>query len=186
MDSPFLGMVQYFAFDWAPKGYALCNGALLSISQNSALFALLGTFYGGNGTTNFALPDLRGRAVVGQSNSHTIGERFGTPTVTLLTSNMPMHTHTASGAIGCNNTNTGGTGTPNSNYPAGLAASGRGAGATMYTATADTNVFLGSTASPAVSVTIGMTGQGIPFNSQNPYLAITATIATVGLFPSRN
>ena len=178
MDSPFLGMVQYFAFDWAPKGYALCNGALLSISQNSALFALLGTFYGGNGTTNFALPDLRGRGIVGQSSSLTMGEVFGTPSVTLLTSNMPSHTHSATGAIACNNT-LGSVTDPTGAYPAGIHP-GRGTGQ-MYATTQGSGVFLG-----APSVIIATSGSSVPFSTQNPYLAVTATIATVGIFPSRN
>jgi microcystin-dependent protein len=182
MDSPFLGMVQYFAFDWAPKGYALANGALLSIQQNAALFALFGTFYGGNGTSTFGLPDLRGRGVVGQSNSYTMGERFGTTTASLLTINMPSHTHSASGAIACNNTS-GGTGTAGANYPAALKTGGRGGGgpANMYTATADPNNYLA-----APTVTIAAAGQSVPFSTQNPYIAVTATISTVGLFPSRN
>ena len=178
MDSPFLGMVQYFAFDWAPKGYALANGALLSIPQNSALFALFGTYYGGNGTTTFGLPDLRGRSVIGQSNSHTMGEKFGTPTVTLLTSNIPSHTHLVpTMPVNCNvNARGGNTTDPTNAYP-----STPDQSETMYAQTSTANANLG-----AASVTVNPAGQGLPFNTQNPYLAVTATIATVGLFPSRN
>jgi microcystin-dependent protein len=178
MDSPFLGMVQYFAFDWAPKGYALANGALLSIQQNTALFALFGTYYGGNGSNTFGMPDLRGRSVVGQSNSLTMGEKFGTPSVTLLTTNMPQHTHSAPAmAMGAwNDARAFGSATdPTGNFSSILS------GANQYTATPDAGVSLG-----APTVTVGITGQSLPFNTQNPYLAITATISTVGIFPSRN
>ena|SRR5579872_5799024 len=178
MDSPFLGMVQYFAFDWVPKGYTSANGALLSIQQNAALFALFGTFYGGNGTSTFGLPDLRGRSVVGMSNSYTIGEKFGTPTVTLLTTNMPGHTHTVpSLAIGAfvapgigGNAND-----PTNAYPASPSAG------TLYGPNPGTNQYLG-----VPTVTVATAGQSLPFNTQNPYLAITACVSTVGLFPSRN
>src|SRR5437870_1107017 len=117
MDTPFLGMVQYFAFDWAPRTYLLCNGALLSIATNTALFSLLGTTYGGNGTTNFALPDLRGRSVRGQGTSWTMGEVFGSTSTTMLTTNMPAHTHTATVQIAANNTN-GALNNPTGAYPA--------------------------------------------------------------------
>jgi microcystin-dependent protein len=182
MDSPFLGMVQYFAFDWAPKGYTLCNGALLQVSSNTALFALLGTFYGGNGSSTFGVPDLRGRSVVGQSSSYTIGEKFGTTSVTLLTTNMPMHTHSVPSIPipSFTNPNRGQGG--NTDSPAGAVPSTPKAG-TMYTATAGTNAYLNAN---AITVTVGTAGQGLPFNTQNPYLAVTACISTVGLFPSRN
>jgi len=181
MDSPFLGMVQYFAFDWAPRGYALCTGSLLSIAQNTALFSLLGTYYGGNGVSTFALPDLRGRSVVGQSNTFTLGEIFGTTTATMLTTNMPSHTHTASGNV-AGNSGSGGVADPTGAYPAGLTA-GRGASAALYAATPGSGIFLGA-GSP--QVTVNLAGSGQPFSIQNPYLAITATIAMQGIYPSRN
>jgi len=180
MDSPFLGMVQYFAFGWAPKGYALCNGALLSIQQNAALFSLLGTYYGGNGVNTFALPDLQGRSIISQSNSFTMGEKLGTATASLLTSNMPLHSHTASGAIGCN-TGNGTQSIPTGGFPAVPVTSGRGGGPVSVYGTPATGSPLGG-----VTVTVGATGSAVPFNTQNPYLAVTACIATIGLFPSRN
>jgi microcystin-dependent protein len=178
MDSPFLGMVQYFAFNFVPKGYASANGALLSIQQNAALFALFGTYYGGNGVQTFGVPDLRGRAIIGQANNHTMGEMAGVASVTLLTSNMPAHTHTASAAVACNNT-LGGVVDPTGAYPAGLHP-GRGTGQ-MYSTTPGTNMFLGTP-----TVTVGVAGASTPMSTQNPYLAVTATISTVGIFPSRN
>src|SRR5690606_5156315 len=99
MSEPFLGEIRMVGFNFAPRGWAFCQGQLLSIAQNSALFSLLGTMYGGNGTTTFALPDLRGRSPVGMGNGPgltpiTQGELAGTENVTLLSTQMPMHTHT--------------------------------------------------------------------------------------------
>ncbi len=95
---PFLGQIELFPYTFAPRGWAFCNGQILSIAQNTALFSLLGTTYGGNGQTTFALPDLRGRAAVhaGQGpglSNYTLGESSGTETVTLTQAEMPQHTH---------------------------------------------------------------------------------------------
>ena len=96
---PFLGEIELYAFNFEPKGFAQCNGQIMSIAQNTALFALLGTQYGGDGQTTFALPDLRGRVAIHQGagtglSSHTIGENGGSEKVTLTISNLPAHTHT--------------------------------------------------------------------------------------------
>lgn len=170
-------MIQYFAFDFVPKGYLACAGQLLPIQQNAALFALLGTRYGGNGTSNFALPDLRGRSIIGMGTNYTQGEKLGTETATLLTSNMPMHTHSAVGKIAVYQDNVNGSSStdPTSMYP------GSTTTGTLYTATPQANTFLG-----APSVVVGNSGGGVPFSTMNPYLALTCTIATVGVFPSRN
>src|ERR1700755_2085298 len=98
MADPFVAEIRAFPFNFAPKGWALCNGQILPISQNTALFSLLGTTYGGNGTTNFALPNLQGCAPLqaGQGpglTDRSLGEVGGTPTVTLLTTEVPQHTH---------------------------------------------------------------------------------------------
>src|SRR5215472_14207563 len=98
MSLPFLGEIFMFAGNFAPRGYALCNGQLMSIQQNTALFSILGTTYGGNGTTTFALPDLRGRSPIGTGQGPgltdiVLGEMAGTENVTLTTNNMPSHTH---------------------------------------------------------------------------------------------
>ena len=179
MDSPFLGMIQYFACNFNPRGYALCDGSQLAIQQNAALFSLLGTYYGGNGTTTFALPDLRGRSVVGQSTSHTIGEKFGTPSATMLTVNMPAHTHTAPSIQTPAFTGSRG-GSGDVNIPTSAFAANP-IGGNMYTATPGRSEFLG-----APSVVVGVAGSNTPFSTQNPYLALTACIATQGIFPSRN
>src|SRR5947209_8060302 len=98
MSQPFLGMIILFCGNFAPRGYALCNGQLLAIAQNTALFSLLGTYFGGNGQTTFALPDLRGRVPVGTGqgpglSNHDLGQLSGSEHVTLTTDQMPSHTH---------------------------------------------------------------------------------------------
>jgi len=180
MDSPFLGMIQYFAFDFAPKGYQLCAGQLMPINQYAAIFALLGTNYGGNGTTNFALPDLRGRSTQGWGNMNSLGERSGAENATLLTVNMPVHTHSAAPKIAANNVTTvANTNNPQNNFPSGVHLT-RGSGL-MYTATPDANTYLGG-----ATFVVAPTGNSQPFSTLNPYLAVTACIAISGLFPSRN
>src|SRR6266545_2888953 len=102
MSSPFVGEIRAWGCSYAPRGWALCQGQILPISQHTALFSLIGTYYGGNGTTNFALPDLRGRAPLGYGttptgNVYDIGEEAGEEQITLISGTMPMHTHTISG-----------------------------------------------------------------------------------------
>src|SRR5215831_10605748 len=98
MSEPFVAQIQIFAFNFAPRGWAFCNGQILSIAQNTALFSLLGTTYGGNGQTTFALPDLRGRVPLSSGlgpglSNYDFGEMAGTETVTLITNQMPVHNH---------------------------------------------------------------------------------------------
>src|SRR5271166_2475709 len=93
MAEPFLGEIRAFSFNFAPKGWALCNGQLLPINQSQALFALLGTFYGGNGVTTFALPNLQGRIALGVSGTHPLGENLGEVSHTLIETEMPAHNH---------------------------------------------------------------------------------------------
>src|ERR1700684_4001133 len=93
MSTPFMSEIRCVSFNFAPKGWAMCNGQLLAINQNQALFALLGTTYGGNGQTTFALPDLRGRVAMHVGQSHTLGERGGEENHTLIASEMPAHIH---------------------------------------------------------------------------------------------
>ena len=93
MSEPFLSEIKIVSFNFAPKGWALCNGQFLPINQNQALFALLGTTYGGNGQTTFALPNLRGRVPIHMGNGHTLGEQAGSTSVTINQSQMPQHVH---------------------------------------------------------------------------------------------
>lgn len=172
---PFIGMIQIFGFNFAPRGWAFCQGQLLPIAQNTALFSLLGTMYGGNGQTTFGLPDLRGRVPMGFGQGQglsprNIGELSGTETVTLNTTQMPAHNHAmmASGdgqSIG----NAGGNS---------LGSVGRGAGANIYAPGATNQVNMGSPTS--------MTGGSQPHNNLQPYLVMNYCIALEGIFPSRN
>ncbi|TCP52629.1 microcystin-dependent protein [Tumebacillus sp. BK434] len=100
MSESYLGEIRMFAGNFAPQGWALCNGQLLSIAENEALFALLGTIYGGDGQTTFALPDLQGRVAVHPNSTYTRGSKAGTETVTLLSNQLPIHTHTANANSG--------------------------------------------------------------------------------------
>ena len=168
-ENPFLGAIFLFAGNFAPRGYALCQGQTLSIDQNTALFSLLGTTYGGNGTTTFALPDLRGRAALsaGQApggSAYTLGEQGGTETVTLLTNQMPQHNHT----IAANTQEQSNVAT--NNY---LASSG------AYAPSATT----GTTLNPAA---VSEVGGNQPHNNLQPYLTLNYIIALEGIFPSRN
>ena len=162
MSQPFIGEIRATAFGTAPKGWALCNGQLLSIAQNQALFSIIVNTYGGNGVNNFALPNLQGRVPVGVGPQVALGEAAGTPSVTLLTPNLPAHTH------------------------AFLASSAAGAGDPENRSVAAAKAY-----GPAVSLTnfapssIGATGGSQPHDNMQPYLTINYMIALVGIFPSR-
>jgi microcystin-dependent protein len=172
MAEPFLAEIRIAGFNFAPRGYALCNGQLLAISQNTALFALIGTFYGGNGTSNFALPNLQGRAPIhsGQlagGSPYVIGEISGVADVTLIQAEMPSHGHTAQ----C----TQGTAVANQLSPA--ANTWAGAVQRPYAATST-----GQLSAQA----LGLTGGSQPHNNLPPYLVLTFIIALQGVFPARN
>ena len=183
MTEPFIGMIMIHGFNFPPRGWQLCNGQMMSIAQNTALFSLLGTSFGGNGQTTFALPDLRGRSAIHWGNGPgltplVIGETGGTETVTLLSTNMPAHNHTMNIENVKGNT-IGAAGTFLSIGPS----SGSGPNAT----TLKSYVTAPSTAPVSLaSQTIGVAGGSQPFNVQSPFLAITHSIATEGIFPSRN
>lgn len=172
MADPFMSEVRMFGFSFAPKGWALCNGQLLPIAQNQALFALLGTTYGGNGTTTFALPDLRGRTPVSLGNGVVQGEMSGVENVTLLSTQLPMHTHTATGASDPQNTR---------NYDG-----------AVFTAAIDilsgqpSNVYGPANAMVPLGPSMTATGGSQPHNNMQPSLAVNFCIATVGAFPSRS
>jgi microcystin-dependent protein len=168
---PFIGQLLIFAGNFAPRGWALCNGQLMSISQNSALFSILGTTYGGDGVTTFALPNLQGRVAIhpGQSpgtSQYELGQVGGSENVTLLTGNMPAHTHAVSA-----------TQTASSSDPKGLVPANENASRTAIYGTAD-----GTLMAPAMNSVVG---SNLPFGILQPYLCVTYIIALEGIFPSR-
>lgn len=177
-DQPYIGTIFIFAGNFAPNGYQLCQGQLLPIAQNAALFSILGTTYGGNGTTNFALPDLRGRAPIGQGNGAglspvVLGQSAGVDTVTIQTSNMPSHSHLV------NVSTSPGSQTSPSNTFIAPALDSQGGNVVGY----NTSATSGATLSPNA---VGFAGGSLPLNVQNPYLGINYIIAIVGIFPSRS
>lgn len=192
--TPFLGQLCTVAFNFCPTGWALANGQLLAINQNQALFALLGTQFGGNGTSNFALPDLQGRVPVGQGTgtsgqSVVIGEVFGSPTTTLTTSQLPSHTHSfnVNTTVSTNMSASTASGTaigpsPTNNYL------GTATGTTkIYTNNHSNLVPLGGSSGTAtVSGNTNATGGNQPIPIQPPSLGITYCIALQGIFPSQN
>jgi microcystin-dependent protein len=171
MADPFVAEIRIFPFNFAPKGWAWCDGQLLPLSQNTALFSLLGTTYGGDGKSNFALPDLQGNAPMhpGQGpglSLHDLGEQGGSETVTLLESEMPSHSHTVkvsqSDAI---------ERTPNGQLPAG------GIGIGQYGAA--------SNMVPLNAKALAPVGGSLPHNNMQPYLTFYFCIALQGVFPPR-
>jgi len=165
MSEPFLSEIKIVSFNFPPKGWALCNGQLLPINQNQALFALLGTTYGGNGQTNFALPNLRGRVPVHEGAGHTLGEAAGSTSVTVNIQQLPTHPHVAS------------------------------ATSVLADTSASTGNLLGGVnngyTGPAALVslipsTITNVGGSQPHNNMMPYLVLNFIIALQGIFPSQN
>jgi microcystin-dependent protein len=167
MAEPFLSEIRMFSFGFAPRGWALCNGQLLPINQNQALFSLLGTTYGGNGQTTFALPDLRSRVSIHDGNGHVLGEHAGEENHTLITQEMPAHAHPV---VASSNA-------PNSTDPTG-AFWASNTGKKPYSANLATTMSAGATPTPA--------GGNQPHNNMPPYLVINFCIALQGIFPSRN
>ena len=166
MAEPFLSEIRLFGFGHAPKGWALCNGQLLPINQNQALFSLLGTTYGGNGQTTFALPDLRGRCAMHEGQGHTLGEKAGASSVTITQQTMPTHLHTANAA-----TSNGDSPIPTGNYMGAFNNAYRTPGANLI---------------PIHPTTVSSVGGSQPHQNMSPYLVINFCIALIGIFPSQN
>jgi microcystin-dependent protein len=175
-----MAVVTTWAADFAPKNWAYCYGQLLSIAQNTALFSLLGTTYGGDGRVTFGLPDLRGRMPIGLGQlaggeNYTLGEVGGTQSITLGIGNIPSHNHNGSVAIALqSNAGDGATGEPGGNYPGQV---------TNGYSSAVPDIAMKA---PAYNTTIGVAGNSIPYNNQSPYLAINYIICMYGIFPSRS
>jgi microcystin-dependent protein len=179
MAEPYLSQIEAFAFNFAPRGWAMCAGQTLPINQNQALFALLGTTYGGNGTTTFNLPDLRGRLAVGFGqgqglSSYELGEVSGQDNVTLTMAQMPPGPHTH--AVNANNATSGGTNTPATNTV--LAA-----GYTTTSPATPVNIYSAATPSASMGSLVPVGGQ--PHDNHMPYLALNYCIALQGVFPTR-
>jgi len=175
MTDPFLAEIRIFAGNYAPQGWALCNGQLMPISQNTALFSLLGVTYGGDGRVTFGLPNLTGSSPMQQGQGPGLSQRYlgevgGSPAVTLLNSEMPAHTHTPM-AVGAN----GNSGSPVGNT---WAQAQYGKGAAQWYSTAAPNVQMNPLSS-------AVTGGSQPHNNMPPYLTVSFIIALQGIFPQR-
>jgi microcystin-dependent protein len=165
MTEPFIGEIQVFAFQYAPKGWALCNGQLLPINQNQALFSLLGTTYGGDGRTTFALPDLRGRVPLGVGAGYTQGERAGEESHTLIAPEMPAHTHTPLASLAA------------ASSPSPADATWTNMGTAGYAGNPNTQM---------AGNAIVAAGGSQPHENRSPYLTVNFCIALQGIFPSRS
>ena len=177
MSEPFIGQIMMFAGNFAPRGWSLCEGQLLSIAQNTALFSILGTTYGGDGRTTFALPDLRGRVPIQPGTGpglspYTLGQSGGVENVSLLISNIPAHNHPLQASTGA-----GDASSPQNAVPA---------------VTVDPNTqqpLSGYNTSPNATMaaaSVGLAGGSQPHTNVQPYLSVNFIIALEGIFPSRN
>jgi microcystin-dependent protein len=166
MSDPFLSEIKIMSFGFAPRGWALCNGQLMPINQNQALFSLLGTSYGGDGRNTYALPNLQGRAPMHTGNGLVPGAIGGEAAHTLAITEIPPHTHVAQGS------------SDNGTTPVPTTTTALGAVSNMYGASANLTTLL-----PA---TVGFGGGGQPHQNMQPYLTLSFCIALSGIFPSRN
>ncbi|MGJ3648710.1 phage tail protein [Sphingomonas sp. GlSt437] len=211
MADPFIGQIMQVGFNFAPKGWAQCAGQIMSIPQNSALFSLLGTTFGGNGVQTFGLPDARSRTFVGVGqglglSNYVWGEVTGTENNTILVSNMPVHNHpatfqgiqgatTATGSLAALSNATGQQGVPAStaNQLANISPAGS-TGAKIYAPAGNggTSVNLagltinGGNFTPQGTVTVGPSGGSVPLNNIQPVLAVQTNISLQGIYPTRN
>lgn len=165
MSEPFLSEIKIVSFNFAPKGWALCNGQFLPINQNQALFALLGTTYGGNGQTTFALPNLRGQVPIHMGDGHTLGEAAGTPAVTVNIQQMPQHLH----------------------FEMAQPLAGNSLPAVGNLFAQASNVYRTPDNLLAINpASVSSVGGSQPHNNMMPYLVLNFIIALQGIFPSRN
>jgi len=165
MSQPFMAEIKIISWNYPPKGWAFCNGQLLPINQNQALFSILGTTYGGDGRTTFALPDFRGRAPIHVGDSFTLGQRGGEEAHTVNMGEMPQHTHQVNAT-----TTPGSVNLPTGNFLA-------NSNVSPYRTTANTNF------NPAM---MSNTGGSQPHENRQPFLVLNFIIALQGIFPSRN
>ena len=169
MSDPFIGEIRLFGGSFAPLGWAFCNGQSLPIADYDALYNLVGTTYGGDGVTTFALPDLRGRLPLHQGPGYTLGQSGGVESVTLTTQQVPSHTHVVNGTSANASTTS-----PAGNVPATMGA---------------VTTFLYGTDAPPSSLSpqaVGLTGGNQPHDNLQPYLCVSFIIATAGIYPTPN
>ena len=165
MAQPFLSEIRIFSFSFAPTGWAFCNGQTLAINQNAALFALIGTFYGGNGTTSFQLPNLQGKVGLHMGSTFTIGETGGEASHTVLQNEMPQHNHLVQASGNGPNEST-----PLNNY---------------WASNTGFKPYASSASETMNAAALGPTGDSQPHQNMSPYLVLNFCIALVGIFPSR-
>jgi len=168
MGTPFMSEIRIMSFNFAPRGWAQCNGQFLPINQNQALFSLLGTTYGGNGQTTFALPDLRGRVPIHFGNGHPLGERAGAETHTVTASEMPQHAHAVRATTRAATTST----------PSPSVQLARSSGANLYGAATNLVAFAADAASTV--------GGSQPHTNMQPILTLNFCICLQGIFPSQS
>jgi microcystin-dependent protein len=166
MAEPFLAEIRIMSFNFPPKGWAFCNGQFLPINQNQALFSLLGTTYGGNGQTTFALPNLQGRLPIHFGSAHTLGEAAGSTAVTVNIQQLPQHTHFVSASTAA----TGGSASPSGQF--------FGGGNNAWHSASSLTTMMPSS--------VGSVGGSQPHTNMMPYLALNFCIALQGIFPSQN
>ena len=173
MSDPFVAEIRIFGGNFAPSGWALCNGQLMPISQNTALFSLLGTWYGGDGKSTFALPNLMGSGAINQGQgpgltSRSLGETGGSQTVQLLQQELPLHNHFIQGS----------TENATLKQPSPTEFLGRSKAGTIYQSNIANLVLMNAQ-------TLAFTGNSLPHNNMQPYLTLTYIIALQGIFPQR-
>ena len=168
MAEPFLSEIRIFSFGFAPKGWALCNGQLLPINQNQALFSLLGTTFGGDGRVNFGLPNLQGKVPIHVGNGHTLGEKGGEAAHTVTISELPTHVHTANAANVA----------PTAGNPSNARVLSQSKGAFLYAAASNLTAMAANT--------LGNVGGSQAHENEQPYLTLNFSIALQGIFPSPN
>lgn len=201
MSDPYMGEIRMVAFSFAPYGWALCQGQLLPLTQNQALFALLGTVYGGNGVATFGLPNLAGRSPVGTGtgaglSSIELGQFAGAESFTMTGAQLPMHTHpavippmslTTSVSVPASTAATGGVVAPGPTTVLGEVSTGGRTSDLYNTTTPNTTLapFNATVPFPQTTVPVGMAGSGLPMPLRNPYVGLNFCIALQGVFPTR-
>ena len=177
MSVPFIGEIRMFGGNFPPQGWAFCNGAVMAIAQNDALFTLIGTTYGGDGQSTFALPDLQGRVPMHQGTGSVIGQKAGVESVTLTNNQIPAHNHPVQAASGTQ----GAVAVPASNTILGDEVLNPAQNPTPF-------AYLpgGGVATPLAQFSIGATGGNEPHDNMQPFLTINFIISLFGIFPTQN